>query len=72
MLLPGCSDGAVSLPEERKVSVSSAAAADPASLHGLVCMPLPLPLRSKSQRRRFEEELNERMIRTIDGINSQK
>uniref|UniRef100_A0A4W6FP83 Adenylate cyclase type 2 n=1 Tax=Lates calcarifer TaxID=8187 RepID=A0A4W6FP83_LATCA len=27
---------------------------------------------SKSQRRRFEEELNERMIRTIDGINSQK
>lgn len=30
------------------------------------------PLRSKSQRRRFEEELNERMIRTIDGINSQK
>uniref|UniRef100_H3BZL8 Adenylate cyclase type 2 n=1 Tax=Tetraodon nigroviridis TaxID=99883 RepID=H3BZL8_TETNG len=29
-------------------------------------------LRSKSQRRRFEEELNERMIRTIDGINSQK
>ncbi|XP_030268433.1 adenylate cyclase type 2b isoform X3 [Sparus aurata] len=28
--------------------------------------------RSKSQRRRFEEELNERMIRTIDGINSQK
>ncbi|KAG7245186.1 hypothetical protein INR49_023752 [Caranx melampygus] len=29
-------------------------------------------LESKSQRRRFEEELNERMIRTIDGINSQK
>uniref|UniRef100_A0A3Q2ZE22 Adenylate cyclase type 2 n=1 Tax=Kryptolebias marmoratus TaxID=37003 RepID=A0A3Q2ZE22_KRYMA len=28
--------------------------------------------RSKSQRKRFEEELNERMIRTIDGINSQK
>ncbi|XP_057683881.1 adenylate cyclase type 2b isoform X2 [Corythoichthys intestinalis] len=28
--------------------------------------------RSKSQKRRFEEELNERMIRTIDGINSQK
>ncbi|KAK7898630.1 hypothetical protein WMY93_019483 [Mugilogobius chulae] len=28
--------------------------------------------RSKSQRRRFEEELTERMIRTIDGINSQK
>ncbi|KAI4817913.1 hypothetical protein KUCAC02_011285 [Chaenocephalus aceratus] len=28
--------------------------------------------RSKSQRRRFEEELNDRMIRTIDGINSQK
>ncbi|XP_061597036.1 adenylate cyclase type 2b isoform X2 [Cololabis saira] len=28
--------------------------------------------RSKSQRRRFEQELNERMIRTIDGINSQK
>uniref|UniRef100_A0A672ZSA3 adenylate cyclase n=1 Tax=Sphaeramia orbicularis TaxID=375764 RepID=A0A672ZSA3_9TELE len=28
--------------------------------------------RSKSQRRRFEEELNERMIRTIDGLNSQK
>ncbi|KAJ8395242.1 hypothetical protein AAFF_G00034440 [Aldrovandia affinis] len=26
----------------------------------------------KSQRKRFEEELNERMIRTIDGINSQK
>lgn len=34
---------------------------------GLFCRP-----RSKSQRRRFEEELNERMIRTIDGINSQK
>lgn len=32
----------------------------------------PSPPRSKSQRRRFEEELNERMIRTIDGINSQK
>ncbi|XP_077599161.1 adenylate cyclase type 2b [Stigmatopora nigra] len=28
--------------------------------------------RSKSQKRRFEEELNERMIRTIDDINSQK
>ncbi|KAF3707681.1 Adenylate cyclase type 2 [Channa argus] len=28
--------------------------------------------RSKSQRKRFEEELTERMIRTIDGINSQK
>ncbi|KAJ7991694.1 hypothetical protein DPEC_G00286540 [Dallia pectoralis] len=28
--------------------------------------------RTKSQRRRFEEELEERMIRTIDGINSQK
>ncbi|XP_015241476.1 PREDICTED: adenylate cyclase type 2 [Cyprinodon variegatus] len=28
--------------------------------------------RSKSQRKRFEEELNERMIRTIDGINAQK
>ncbi|KAM6959307.1 adenylate cyclase type 2b isoform 2-T2 [Aplochiton taeniatus] len=28
--------------------------------------------RTKSQRRQFEEELNERMIRTIDGINSQK
>ncbi|XP_019906015.1 adenylate cyclase type 2b isoform X3 [Esox lucius] len=27
--------------------------------------------RTKSQRRRFEEELEERMIRTIDGINSQ-
>lgn len=32
----------------------------------------PFDCRSKSQRRRFEEELNERMIRTIDGINSQK
>lgn len=32
----------------------------------------PLSPRSKSQRKRFEEELNERMIRTIDGINSQK
>uniref|UniRef100_A0AAZ3PRA7 adenylate cyclase n=1 Tax=Oncorhynchus tshawytscha TaxID=74940 RepID=A0AAZ3PRA7_ONCTS len=29
-------------------------------------------LRTKSQKRRFEEELEERMIRTIDGINSQK
>ncbi|KAL0962102.1 hypothetical protein UPYG_G00335690 [Umbra pygmaea] len=28
--------------------------------------------RTKSQRRRFEEELEERMIKTIDGINSQK
>ncbi|KAM8826282.1 adenylate cyclase type 2-like [Synchiropus picturatus] len=28
--------------------------------------------RTKSQKRRFEEELNERMIRTFDGINSQK
>ncbi|TSK28256.1 Adenylate cyclase type 2 [Bagarius yarrelli] len=28
--------------------------------------------RTKSQKKRFEEELNERMIRTIDGINSQK
>uniref|UniRef100_A0A8C7RD87 Adenylate cyclase type 2 n=1 Tax=Oncorhynchus mykiss TaxID=8022 RepID=A0A8C7RD87_ONCMY len=28
--------------------------------------------RTKSQKRRFEEELEERMIRTIDGINSQK
>uniref|UniRef100_UPI00398F7819 adenylate cyclase type 2b n=1 Tax=Pristiophorus japonicus TaxID=55135 RepID=UPI00398F7819 len=28
--------------------------------------------RTKSQKRRFEEELNERMIRAIDGINSQK
>ncbi|XP_041098116.1 adenylate cyclase type 2-like [Polyodon spathula] len=27
--------------------------------------------RTKSQKKRFEEELNERMIRTIDGINSQ-
>ncbi|KAM9415672.1 adenylate cyclase type 2-like isoform 1-T1 [Salvelinus alpinus] len=27
--------------------------------------------RTKSQKRRFEEELEERMIRTIDGINSQ-
>ncbi|MGH0158455.1 UNVERIFIED_CONTAM: hypothetical protein FKN15_052693 [Acipenser sinensis] len=27
---------------------------------------------TKSQKKRFEEELNERMIRTIDGINSQK
>ncbi|KPP77734.1 hypothetical protein Z043_102817, partial [Scleropages formosus] len=29
-------------------------------------------LLTKSQKKRFEEELNERMIRTIDGINSQK
>uniref|UniRef100_A0A672LTP4 adenylate cyclase n=1 Tax=Sinocyclocheilus grahami TaxID=75366 RepID=A0A672LTP4_SINGR len=29
-------------------------------------------LRTKSQKKRFEEELNERMIRTFDGINSQK
>nr|XP_055075421.1 adenylate cyclase type 2b isoform X2 [Misgurnus anguillicaudatus] len=29
-------------------------------------------LRTKSQKKRFEEELNERIIRTIDGINSQK
>ncbi|XP_078284384.1 adenylate cyclase type 2b isoform X2 [Rhinoraja longicauda] len=28
--------------------------------------------RTKSQKRRFEEELTERMIRAIDGINSQK
>ncbi|KAG5856812.1 adenylate cyclase type 2 isoform X2 [Anguilla rostrata] len=28
--------------------------------------------RTKSQKKKFEEELNERMIRTIDGINSQK
>ncbi|XP_072561841.1 adenylate cyclase type 2b isoform X2 [Paramormyrops kingsleyae] len=28
--------------------------------------------RTKSQKKRFEEELNERMIRAIDGINSQK
>ncbi|KAM9783326.1 adenylate cyclase type 2-like [Neosynchiropus ocellatus] len=28
--------------------------------------------RTKSQKRRFEQELNERMIRTFDGINSQK
>ncbi|XP_076864575.1 adenylate cyclase type 2b isoform X2 [Brachyhypopomus gauderio] len=28
--------------------------------------------RTKSQKKRFEEELNERMIRTIDGINAQK
>uniref|UniRef100_A0A8C4SJA5 Adenylate cyclase type 2 n=1 Tax=Erpetoichthys calabaricus TaxID=27687 RepID=A0A8C4SJA5_ERPCA len=28
--------------------------------------------RTKSQKKRFEEELNERMIRTITGINSQK
>ncbi|TWW79492.1 Adenylate cyclase type 2 [Takifugu flavidus] len=27
---------------------------------------------TKSQKKRFEEELNERMIRTFDGINSQK
>uniref|UniRef100_A0AAY4E2Z5 Adenylate cyclase type 2 n=1 Tax=Denticeps clupeoides TaxID=299321 RepID=A0AAY4E2Z5_9TELE len=30
------------------------------------------PPRTKSQKKRFEEELNERMIRTIDGINAQK
>uniref|UniRef100_A0A8C6E9F1 Adenylate cyclase type 2 n=1 Tax=Moschus moschiferus TaxID=68415 RepID=A0A8C6E9F1_MOSMO len=29
-------------------------------------------LRTKSQKRRFEEELNERMIQAIDGINAQK
>ncbi|KAM5264629.1 adenylate cyclase type 2 [Ctenodactylus gundi] len=29
-------------------------------------------LRTKSQKKRFEEELNERMIRAIDGINAQK
>uniref|UniRef100_A0AAQ4PGW3 Adenylate cyclase type 2 n=1 Tax=Gasterosteus aculeatus aculeatus TaxID=481459 RepID=A0AAQ4PGW3_GASAC len=28
--------------------------------------------RTKSQKKRFEEELNERMIKTFDGINSQK
>uniref|UniRef100_A0A672MYP3 Adenylate cyclase type 2 n=1 Tax=Sinocyclocheilus grahami TaxID=75366 RepID=A0A672MYP3_SINGR len=28
--------------------------------------------RTKSQKKRFEEELNERIIRTIDGINSQR
>lgn len=28
--------------------------------------------RTKSQKRRFEEELNERMIQAIDGINAQK
>ncbi|XP_053477155.1 adenylate cyclase type 2 isoform X1 [Ictalurus furcatus] len=28
--------------------------------------------RTKSQKKKFEEELNERMIRTFDGINSQK
>ncbi|KAF5898104.1 adenylate cyclase type 2-like, partial [Clarias magur] len=28
--------------------------------------------RTKSQKKRFEEELNERMIRTIDGISAQK
>ncbi|RVE62410.1 hypothetical protein OJAV_G00156870 [Oryzias javanicus] len=28
--------------------------------------------RTKSQKKRFEEELNERMIRTFDGINAQK
>ncbi|KAM9724196.1 adenylate cyclase type 2 isoform 2-T3 [Menidia menidia] len=28
--------------------------------------------RTKSQKKRFEEELNQRMIRTFDGINSQK
>lgn len=34
---------------------------------------LPVSLyRTKSQKKRFEEELNERMIRTFDGINSQK
>nr|XP_061789007.1 adenylate cyclase type 2 [Nerophis lumbriciformis] len=31
-----------------------------------------LAFRTKSQKKRFEEELNERMIRTFDGINSQK
>ncbi|XP_042853669.1 adenylate cyclase type 2 isoform X4 [Panthera tigris] len=29
-------------------------------------------LRTKSQKKRFEEELNERMIQAIDGINAQK
>uniref|UniRef100_A0A8C1RVE6 adenylate cyclase n=1 Tax=Cyprinus carpio TaxID=7962 RepID=A0A8C1RVE6_CYPCA len=29
-------------------------------------------IQTKSQKKRFEEELNERIIRTIDGINSQK
>lgn len=28
--------------------------------------------RTKSQKKRFEEELNERMIQAIDGINAQK
>ncbi|KAG9355724.1 hypothetical protein JZ751_000562, partial [Albula glossodonta] len=35
-------------------------------------IPLAEHTAQKSQRKRFEEELNERMIRTFDGINSQK
>lgn len=31
-----------------------------------------LHLRTKSQKKRFEKELNERIIRTFDGINAQK
>lgn len=31
-----------------------------------------LSYRTKSQKKRFEEELNERMIQAIDGINAQK
>lgn len=68
LLSSGCSDGAVPLPATRKVSYNhqevyfqSVFMFNRGSFH-----------RSKSQRRRFEEELNERMIRTIDGINSQK
>ncbi|VCW49245.1 unnamed protein product, partial [Gulo gulo] len=32
----------------------------------------PFSYRTKSQKKRFEEELNERMIQAIDGINAQK
>lgn len=32
----------------------------------------PPSCRTKSQKKRFEEELNERMIQAIDGINAQK
>lgn len=42
------------------------------SLSLISILPLNHLFRTKSQKKRFEEELNERIIRTIHGINSQK
>lgn len=37
-----------------------------------MCSMLLVLCRTKSQKKKFEEELNERMIQAIDGINAQK